>query len=424
MISTGIKYLDRIIGGINLGDNLVWQIANAVPIEHFLKSFFNKSNDFQNTIIYVNFNYSPHTICKRFDDIFKNHNFLLVDAFTHGKGNSDQVFLDFYRTQTDYDPSRIMCIDDPRDIRRFIEIMNEIQKAHRDGSFYIFDSLTGMNELWKNERSVVDFFAFTCPKLYELNTIAYWIFEEEAHSKEFIAGLTHITQVLLSVYSINSDFFALKVLKLEDRPTTTIGTPYPFRIIDRTVSFDETAVSDVIKIGTKVKELRKLAGITQAELSSRLGMTPGAISQIENNIIAPSLNTLLHLAVIFQKPVEFFIDSPLLGAAASRGFSVFRKKNEQEGPSRKISITRLSEEKNLPLKPFYITIASRHVAEGPLLLHKGKEYIFVINGILNVTISGEEVILRKGDSILLEHSFAEKWSNHGRSECEFLYIQI
>jgi quercetin dioxygenase-like cupin family protein len=48
----------------------------------------------------------------------------------------------------------------------------------------------------------------------------------------------------------------------------------------------------------------------------------------------------------------------------------------------------------------------------------------VVNGALNLTIEGEEHLFRKGDSVLLERSFVEKWNNHGKGDCEFIYLQF
>ncbi len=422
MISTGMKYLDKLIGGIRLGDNIVWQISNAVPVEYFIKKFFDKSNDFQNLVIYINFNYSPHTICKRFSEIFTTFNFLLIDAFTHGKGNSDPVFLDFYHNEQDFDLNKIICIDEPRDIKQFLSVMNKIQNEHRDGSFYVFDSLTGMNELWKDERAILDLFAFTCPKLYEMNTIAYWILEQEAHSKEFIAGLTHITQIVLSLYNTNSDYYALKIHKLEDRPSTSLSTPHTFRIIDRDIHFEEKETGDIFKIGTKVKELRKASNITQAELAVKLGMTPGAVSQIENDLITPSLNTLVHISSIFKKPIEYFINTGLM-ENGNKGYSIVRKKDSPISLAKNMKIYHLVNDKNSEVNSYYIIMGSHESVEGSIKLHKGKEIIIVVNGSLSVIIGGEELQFRKGDSILLDRSFVEKWTNHGKSDCEFIYIQ-
>ena len=423
MISMGIRHLDKLIDGLKLGDNVVWQIANAVPIEYFIRSFFNRSNKFQNSIVFVNFNYSPHTICRRFDDIFKNYNFILLDAFTHGKGNSDPVFLDFYRKKGDYDLSRILPIQQPRDIKAFTAAMNEIQQVHKDGTFYIFDSLTGMNELWKEERSVLEFFAFTCPKLYEMNTIAYWILEQEAHTKEFIAGLTHITQILIAVYNIQPEYYALEIQKLEDRPPFNLGTPHSFRIIDREIHFEDEDKKETLKIGYKLRDLRKASGITQSELAVRLGMTPGAVSQIENDLITPSLNTLIHIAKIFQKPIEYFISTSLTDNNY-KGYRIFRKREAHHSTSKSLRITSVSDLKAANFRSYLITIGSSGTHEGPILLHKGKEFIIVVSGSLNCTVDGEEQLLRKGDSLMLDSSFVEKWGNRGKSDCEFIYMQF
>jgi len=100
----------------------------------------------------------------------------------YGKILKDLLLLDFYYDDTGIDPSSLYCVGDPRDIAGFMKLMNTIEEKNRDGSFYIFTSLTGMSELWKDERAVLDFFTFTCPKLYDLNTLAFWVYERDAHS--------------------------------------------------------------------------------------------------------------------------------------------------------------------------------------------------------------------------------------------------
>ena len=59
---------------------------------------------------------------------------------------------------------------------------------------------------------------------------------------------------------------------------------------------------------------------------------------------------------------------------------------------------------------------------GPIFFHKGKEFISILGGSLCVAIDGGEHVIRKGESMLVESSFIERWSCHGRSDCEFIYL--
>ena len=45
-------------------------------------------------------------------------------------------------------------------------------------------------------------------------------------------------------------------------------------------------------IGSKIKELRMLNGLTQEELADRSELSKGFISQLENDVTSPSISTL------------------------------------------------------------------------------------------------------------------------------------
>jgi transcriptional regulator with XRE-family HTH domain len=418
MISTGLTYLDKLTGGLKLGDNVVWEAADGVPVENFIRSFFDRAKDFNDNIIYINFNFSPHTILKRYDYLFKRKNTILVDAFTHGKGNSDSVFLDFYQSDQ-YDKERIICIENPRNITLFVSILNEIEKKNREGTFYIFDGVTGMHELWKDEAAVLDFFTFTCPKLYDLNALAYWVIRREAHSREFIAGIMNITQIVFSIKATDSEFYELQVHKLQDRTPLYGSQPSYFKMIDNNIVFEDKKASEAFNIGEKVKNLRKEARMTQAELATALNMTPGAVSQIENDIITPSLQTLLQLSTVFGKSIEFFIGLTARNHV-SKGYVLLKKNARQPVTHQVAGISRMVESDHHGIQSFCVTLDGGKAIEGPIMLHKGKEYIAVTKGSLEVVVNEESIVLAEGDSLLLTESFVTRWRS--AESCEFIYI--
>ncbi len=420
MISTGLPYLDKLTGGYKAGDNVVWQISDGVPVEHFIRSFFNKANEFNENVIYVSFNFSPHTILRRYEYLFKKKNAILIDAFTHGKGNSDPVFLDFYMGGK-HQGGQFRCVEDPRDINRFIEMMNDIEKQCREQPFYIFDSLTGMNELWKDERAVLGFFTFTCPKLYELNTLAYWFFGKDAHTREFIAGIMQVTQIVFSISASDMGYYDLRINKLEERTSLYGSQPNLFRFINQDICFEEDRSSDLFKIGDKVRNLRKESRITQAELAMSLQMTPGAVSQIEHGVVSPSLQTLVKLSALFKKPLDYFIG----GSAAVgtlKGYLVSKNNPRIASPHKNVSLRQLIEAEEPSIRSFLVGISGDMAVEGPLLLHKGKEFIAVIKGSLKIIIDNETNILEEQDSLLVTNSFVTRWQNAGDGECVFIYF--
>ncbi len=422
MITTGLPYLDKLTGGFKAGDNVVWQISDGVPVEHFIRSFFGEANEFNENVIYVSFNFSPQTILRRYDYLFRGKNTILIDAFTHGKGNSDPVFLDFYKTGN-HDGEQFYCVENPKDVDRFIDMMNDIEKIDREQSFYIFDSLTGMNELWKDERAVLGFFTFTCPKLYELNTLAYWFLGREAHTREFIAGIMQITQIVFSISASDMGYYDLRINKLEERTSLYGSQPNLFRVVNQDIYFEEDRASDLFRIGDKVKNLRKEFRITQAELAASLKMTPGAVSQIEHGIVSPSLQTLIRVAALFKKPLDFFIGGSGSGRSL-KGYVISKNNPRIASRQKHVAIRQLMEESDLSVKSFLVTIEGSMAVEGPIMLHKGRECIAIIKGSLKIIIDGETNILEENDSLLITNSFITGWQKAGGDICSFVYILL
>src|SRR5262245_39597744 len=65
------------------------------------------------------------------------------------------------------------------------------------------------------------------------------------------------------------------------------------------------------KIGQKIRNFRKRAGLSQLQLETQIGMSPGGLSRIENGEVNPSKETLNK--IIDELDLKAIEASPLFG---------------------------------------------------------------------------------------------------------------
>jgi DNA-binding NtrC family response regulator len=254
--TTGIPEVDKAIGGVISGDNLVWEIDSGVAGDHFISRFVAACEKDNVPVVYVSFNRSPQTIASKYATLMSPGRFSLIDCFSSGKGNSDEMFLKFFD-----DPARNAVhapvhIADPADPSRLEQALIEVGTRGGQSANYVFDSLTGMLDLWGDENRVVRLFGHLCPRLYDLSTLAYWLIETEAHSEAFLAKVRHITQVVMEV-SLSSGQRALTVHKAAGR-VAAIGVPQPLDLDEGLAVQDETGeVRDFDRLTRRGEELRR-----------------------------------------------------------------------------------------------------------------------------------------------------------------------
>ncbi len=178
-ISSGISSLDRLTDSYYIGDNVVWEVEAGTLYDAFIRTFIKRSFTDAQKVVFVSFNRSPQSVLNKMRAILDPEHFILVDCFTSGKGKNDPTFARFY--ENDHD-DHVIRIENPKDIEQFTQALNTIEEDVHEGARYVFDSLTGMQDLWGNEDHTYRFFTYMCPRLFDLGTVAYWILEKDAHS--------------------------------------------------------------------------------------------------------------------------------------------------------------------------------------------------------------------------------------------------
>lgn len=174
-----------------------------------------------------------------------------------------------------------------------------------------------------------------------------------------------------------------------------------------------------INIGKKIKELRKEQGMSIAELARKAELSSGLISQIERNIVTPSIVSLWKIAQSLQVSVGYFFDEDIKDIT-----NPIVKKDERK----KILVSNnnaiyelLSPDLNRKIEFLYITIKPGDYSSKDFVTHEGEECGIVIKGRLMVKMKDREYILEEGDSIYFDSTIPHRYINIGEEVCESIW---
>ena len=159
-------------------------------------------------------------------------------------------------------------------------------------------------------------------------------------------------------------------------------------------------------IGEKIKNIRESKNLTIDEVEERSGVRRGQIERIENNIELPSLAPLIKIARVLGVRLGTFLDDHTeLGPVISRAKNceaqnAIRFTNDSKISRKHMEYHSLSQDKaGRHMEPFLIDIEPSGEAEFTPSSHEGEEFIYVLEGTIEVVYGKEKYILEAGDSI-------------------------
>lgn len=174
----------------------------------------------------------------------------------------------------------------------------------------------------------------------------------------------------------------------------------------------------MLEIGARIKHLRQINGLAQADLAERAGLTKGAISQIERDMTSPSIANLLQiLSALNETPSSFFADD-------DEEKVLFRKSDAL--PSDVTGYQ--SFETLLPKSRYRSVVAYRAVIRPgrealPEPAHEGENYVFVLSGRLGLRLGRTSYTARKGESLYFRAEHEYTFGNQGKTPVDFLWVK-
>lgn len=426
-VTSGIEQLDHLLGGgIIIGDNVLWYDDAGSLASVFSLNLIRVSKNHKKSIIYVSFDRSPKNLLEKLGAQADNSYLTILDCFTHGKGKGSDIFLEFYKNKSIDPPCQIIKVEEPDNPDHVMGTFYGLHKTMKGDVRFIFESLTGMQELWGGEESILKFYSHSCPRLYELNTVAYWIVEKEAHSQQLKAHLNKITQVAIDL-SLKRGKTFLTVLKAEKRDLSTLNKQTNYWTKGLAVTFDtEKRKSGQLDLGNRLRELRVKKGLSQTDVAKQVGVTPSTISQVESNQIYPSLPALIKMAEILAVELSsFFVESnaqphPMVFTESGAVPVIFPNLPKD------IIYPKLFTPAGFDSRTehYLIEIPARTKINAHFFIHKGEEVGYLLSGELKVTIGSRFHKVRAGDVMCITSQIPVQWENPGEEPARLFWVKV
>lgn len=164
-----------------------------------------------------------------------------------------------------------------------------------------------------------------------------------------------------------------------------------------------------LRLGQKIQNLRTDRGLSVRKLSTLAGITPSMLSQIENEQVNPSIQTLRSLAAALEVPLyDFFREEmPCSAVVTPETRMTIGRKTEPD-----VTYELLTPDTRGNIEFCMIVLPPHTSSNAQAQGHAGEEVAFFHSGTLvELEIEGIRHPLRVGDSIRIPAQARHTWHN-------------
>jgi transcriptional regulator with XRE-family HTH domain len=370
--TTGIPDLDRAIGGLYWGDNVVFELRDGVEKEPLYAPLTHAVAQ-ADAIVYVSLVATPEELQERYGDIQS------IDARAGTPTGRPGGLLTAVRT---------------------------VGLKH-SRTVLLFDSLDEMVDRWGGELAR-RFFAGCCPMLLDIGAIAYWSVSGNADLAQLRSVVEQITQCVIVV-----EEHRIRIIKADGRPPGVEGSVYQYERAAGEPHFRIAPATS--RLAAALRDVRLARGLTQTELARIADVSPSAISHAERGSSGLSLDTVVDLAMKLNVTLD-----ELLRGADGPGYRLARRLDPRErGESG--AVLPLLDDASVGLRVYLVRLDRRDEAAPPVT-HKGVEAVAVADGLIQVELGSRTAALRAGEALVAERAPITRWRNLGESTATLFWI--
>lgn len=358
-VPSGVPDIDALLGGLLLGDNVVWVLDQTDVVRHLEDALLAEVTSRGESCLYVSAGQDPVRLRARLAP-----GVTVLDARPRGP-YGDAAVLE--------------------------TAIIESARSHPPG-YVVVDGLALFARRWGTAKAVA-FFSRVCPRLFDIGAVAYWRAPRAELGRSFIEQVTNVTQCVLEIGDGH-----LRVVKAEGRPASVQGRLLRLQVAGGVVRLeDERALG---RLGRGLERVRRERYLHQSDLARLAGVTPSAISQAEAGRRGLSLDTLLALSERLGMGLD-----ELLASAPTGGYVLARHPRTSVEAT-----TALLDDPKAGLRAYLVRLGPGE-SGAPDLVHKGAELVLVASGLVQLTIGSDTPVMRAGDAALATTEAVSGWRN-------------
>lgn len=179
-----------------------------------------------------------------------------------------------------------------------------------------------------------------------------------------------------------------------------------------------------IKLGKRLKEIRKSYGLTLEEVSQKTGLARSTLSKIENEQISPTFQAMQKLTDGLQINIPQLFAPPKQVSATGRRDITLNEEGKAHPTStyeHELLATQLTNKKMMPFKSL---VRSRDFSDySDWIRHDGEEFLLVLNGEISFFSEFyEPVNLKEGDSVYYDANMGHMLTSISEEDALILWV--
>ena len=174
-----------------------------------------------------------------------------------------------------------------------------------------------------------------------------------------------------------------------------------------------------LNLGQKIKNLRQKKGLTLQEVAEKANLSEPVLVQIEGEVVAPPVATLLKIARAVNVNIGYFFqdqdaEKRAVVVPKSDRKRVFRRIHEDPSKVGYYYESLAYPKADKHMEPFHVTFEVKKKEDLIFFNHKGEEFIYVLDGQLEFNYEDETYALGTGDSLYFDASLPHAFRAVGK----------